>query len=290
MTLLNGTDWTSSDFANGAHRTNFPEAVFDDFLAECDSQILAVGSALTATSSSSVTVGTGSKTFTVGTGKGFADGLWLIAFRTSDPTVYMIGQVTGYSGGDVTISVASGETAGAGTFTDWTIGIGGRRGASGDVTGPGSSTDNALVRWGGGGGDAIQDSGWLLGDDDTLDGQDNELIRALLRDVSYQVNPIGTIQAGTNTIDYEDGNVATITGAAVSATLAVDNWPGTGDLGILIAVVTNGGVISSLTHPTGTVWEAGVAPDLTTSGTDIVVYITLDGGATILGRHALNFS
>jgi len=290
MTVMNGTDWTSSAFANGGHRTNFPEAVFDDFLAEAALQIAAMGSALAATSSSSVAVGTGSKTFAIGTGKGFATGLWLVVFRTSDPSVYMLGPVTGYSGGDVTVSVASGNVAGSGTYDDWTIGIGGQRGPVGDLSGPGSSTDNALVRWNGGGGSAVQDSGWVLGDSDVLDANDNALIQALLQDVAYEVQALGTIQAGTNTIDYEAGNVVTITGAAVSSTLAVDNWPGTGDLGILVAVVTNGGLISSLTHPSGTVWEGGSPPALTTSGTDILLYITLDGGAALLGRHALNFS
>lgn len=137
MVTLNGNPYANTDFPNGGWRDLFPSPVFDDFLAECELQILAVGSALTATSSSSVAVGTGSKVFTVGTGKGFAAGLWLVVYRTSDPSTYLIGQVTAYSGGDVTITVASGDTAGSGTYTDWTLGIGGQRGpagADGDVT------------------------------------------------------------------------------------------------------------------------------------------------------------
>lgn len=37
-------------------------------------------------------------------------------------------------------------------------------GGSGDVSGPGSSTDNALARWNGTSGDTIQDSGYIYGD------------------------------------------------------------------------------------------------------------------------------
>jgi hypothetical protein len=40
--------------------------------------------------------------------------------------------------------------------------------AAGDVAGPGSSTDNALVRFDGAGGSAVQNSGWILSDADAL--------------------------------------------------------------------------------------------------------------------------
>jgi len=137
MATLNGNTYVNANFPNGGWRDLFPDPIFGDMLAEIEIRIAAVGSALAATSSSSVAVGTGSKTWTIGTGKGFTAGLWLVVYRTADPTTYLIGQVTDYSGGDVTISVASGDTAGSGIYADWTLGIGGQRGpagADGDVT------------------------------------------------------------------------------------------------------------------------------------------------------------
>ena len=82
-----------------------------------------VASALTATSSSSVAIGTGSKVFTVGTGYAFANGQNVRVASDADPsTDFMDGVVTDYSGGDLTITVASGDEHGSGTHTDWSIG------------------------------------------------------------------------------------------------------------------------------------------------------------------------
>jgi len=41
---------------------------------------------------------------------------------------------------------------------------------AGDVSGPGSSTDNAIVRWDGAGGDTLQDSGVIIDDSDVVTG------------------------------------------------------------------------------------------------------------------------
>jgi len=41
---------------------------------------------------------------------------------------------------------------------------------SGDVSGPGSGTDNAIARWDGTGGDTLQDSGITIDDDENIDG------------------------------------------------------------------------------------------------------------------------
>ncbi len=45
---------------------------------------------------------------------------------------------------------------------------GGGGGGDGDVSGPGSSTDNAVARWDGTGGDTLQDSGVIIDDSDNL--------------------------------------------------------------------------------------------------------------------------
>lgn len=77
------------------------------------------------TSTTSVTIGTGSKAFTTQTGKDFAVGQFVVVARTSDVSRYMIGQISAYNSGTgaMTVSVAYIDTAGGGTYTDWTISL-----------------------------------------------------------------------------------------------------------------------------------------------------------------------
>jgi hypothetical protein len=68
-----------------------------------------------------------------------------------------------------TVEASSGATP----FSDtdnlyFSIDVSGDKGDPGDISGPGSSTDNALVRWDGTSGAIIQDSGWTLDDSGTL--------------------------------------------------------------------------------------------------------------------------
>ena len=101
---------------------------------ECQDQVTAAASALAATSASSVAVGSGAKSFTIGTGAGFGVGAYVLVARTADPTgTWMLGVVTAYSGGDVTIDVGASDYAGGGTHSDWTLGISGPRGPAGEA-------------------------------------------------------------------------------------------------------------------------------------------------------------
>jgi hypothetical protein len=68
-----------------------------------------------------------------------------------------------------TVEASSGATP----FSDtdnlyFSIDVSGDKGDPGDISGPGSSTDNALVRFDGAGGSAVQNSGWILSDDNAL--------------------------------------------------------------------------------------------------------------------------
>jgi hypothetical protein len=68
-----------------------------------------------------------------------------------------------------TVEASSGATP----FSDtdnlyFSIDVSGDKGDPGDLSGPGSSTDNALVRFDGAGGNAVQNSGWILSDADAL--------------------------------------------------------------------------------------------------------------------------
>jgi hypothetical protein len=80
-------------------------------------QYLAIGSG---TSTTSNAIGTGAKTFTTQSGLLYVATGLLRVWRTSDPTKWMEGTVTSYSGTSLVLNVT--DTSGAGTFTDWTIG------------------------------------------------------------------------------------------------------------------------------------------------------------------------
>ncbi len=73
------------------------------------------------TSTSSLAIGTGAKAFNNQAGKAWAIGMFVVAARTSAPSNYMYGQVTGFAGGTLTINCTI--ASGAGTFTDWTISL-----------------------------------------------------------------------------------------------------------------------------------------------------------------------
>jgi len=95
------------------------------------SATLAAASAakLTGTSTSSNTIAAVPKTFTTQAGKFFEQGRWLLITSDADPTNYMHGQVTAYSGTSLTVNVTN--VGGSGTHTDWTIRVSGTRGAPG---------------------------------------------------------------------------------------------------------------------------------------------------------------
>jgi hypothetical protein len=68
-----------------------------------------------------------------------------------------------------TVEASSGATP----FSDtdnlyFSIDVSGDKGDPGDLSGPGSSTDNAIVRWDGTGGSTLQNSGWTLSDANAL--------------------------------------------------------------------------------------------------------------------------
>lgn len=82
------------------------------------------GAPFQATSTTSLSVGTGSKSLTLAqTGKLFVIGQSVVIARTSAPGTQMTGVITAFtsSTGAMTVEVAA--TAGAGTHTDWTIGL-----------------------------------------------------------------------------------------------------------------------------------------------------------------------
>lgn len=86
----------------------------------------AAGVVFTATSATSNAIGGGSRTWAVGAGLSYQVGLYVIATDTADTGNWMHGQVTAYSGGNLTVNVT--RTRGAGTITAWNIGLSGPEG------------------------------------------------------------------------------------------------------------------------------------------------------------------
>lgn len=91
------------------------------------------GAGYTATSSSSVLIGLGSKTFTTQAGLAYTAGARVRASYSADPTKYVEGICTSYSG--TSLVMTSDNTAGAGTYNTWNINLAGDVGGSGASAG-----------------------------------------------------------------------------------------------------------------------------------------------------------
>jgi hypothetical protein len=175
------------------------------------------------------------------------------------------------------------------------------------VIGPGSSTDESLVRWNGINGSLVQSSGWILSDADaltaggTLDmdgnaltvdavtlsgvvsGNDQEMNRVKLKD--YSETAVVANTGTTYTIDLENGNVfnLTLTG---NCTYTFSNPPASGSAGAFTLIQNQDGAGSrTVTWPASVEWAGGSAPTITStaSSTDVFTFITTDGGTTWYG-------
>ena len=122
-------------YANEAADYNAEQVSFASTAAASayDQATAAAASALTAlnapgtsgTSTTSLTIGAGAQTFTTQAGKAWAVGQPAIIARTSAPdTARMSGTITAYNTGTGAMTVLVDTLLGAGTFSDWTIGLG----------------------------------------------------------------------------------------------------------------------------------------------------------------------
>jgi hypothetical protein len=207
-----------------------------------------------------------------------------------------------------TVEASSGATP----FSDtdnlyFSIDVSGDKGDPGDLSGPGSSTDNALVRFDGAGGNAVQNSGWILSDADaltaggTLDmdgnaltvdevtlsgvvsGNDQEMNRVKLKD--YSETTVIANTGATYTIDLESGNVFNLT-LTDNCTYTFSNPPASGSAGAFTLIQNQDGTGSrTVTWPASVEWAGGSAPTITStaSSTDVFTFITTDGGTTWYG-------
>jgi len=89
----------------------------------------------------------------------------------------------------------------------------------------------------------------------------------------------------TLTLDCHTGNNFSVTTAANITSLVVSNLPASGIAFFFTLKVTFGGS-HSISWPSAVKWNAGTAPTLSTSGTDVFSFYTVDSGTTIYGFTA----
>lgn len=116
----------------------------------------------------------------------------------------------------------------------------------------------------------------------TLAMADQKITRPQIEDYAETVNAIGSIGGGTQDIDLELGNVVSATVDTSTTTFTFSNPPATGKAGSFTLILTNGGS-QTVNWPASVDWDNGEAPALTTSGVDILSFLTVDGGTTWYG-------
>ena len=92
--------------------------------------------------------------------------------------------------------------------------------------------------------------------------------------------------SGTRAIDLEDGNAVTCTVATGANTFTFSNAPACGGF---VLELTNGGS-QTVNWPASVDWPDGVAPSLTSSGVDVLIFLTFDTGTTWRGMLAMRDS
>jgi len=116
-------------------------------------------------------------------------------------------------------------------------------------------------------------------------GADNQIGRVNLIDYGEVTNAIGSTGGGTQDIDLTLGNNVVATVDTSANTFTFSNPTASDELCGFTLFLTNGG--SQTVNWPGTVdWAGATAPTLTTSGLDILVFVTTDGGSIWHGMVA----
>jgi hypothetical protein len=111
----------------------------------------------------------------------------------------------------------------------------------------------------------------------TLSVADNIINRPVLEDYAIQGSAIGNAGA-TRTFDLAVANFFSVT-IDQATTFTFSNPPASGDFGCFVMEITNGSAFV-ITFPASVDFVGGVAPTLTASGVDQLVFTTRDGGTT----------
>ena len=111
-------------------------------------------------------------------------------------------------------------------------------------------------------------------------GADQTVSAINLKDYGEITNALGNV-TGATTVDLNDGNsvTATVTGAV---TWTFSNPTASDEMCGFSLKLVNGGSAAQ-TWPASVDWPSATAPTLTASGTDVLVFFTVDGGTTWYG-------
>ena len=117
-----------------------------------------------------------------------------------------------------------------------------------------------------------------------VDGNDTVLGKFNLKDYGEVTVAKGNLGA-TPAFDISTGNHQTGTNNQTITSSTFTNPTASDELCSFVLSLTNGGAFS-IVWPTSVDWEGGTAPTLTTSGLDILVFMTYDGGTIWHGMLA----
>ena len=118
------------------------------------------------------------------------------------------------------------------------------------------------------------------------DGLDTTVSKINLKDYGEVTNAIGATGGGTQDIDLTAGNSVSATVDTSTNTFTFSDPTASDELCGFTLTLVNGG--SQTVYWPGSVdWAGGTAPTLTTSGTDILTFFTIDGGTIWHGAIAI---
>jgi hypothetical protein len=112
-------------------------------------------------------------------------------------------------------------------------------------------------------------------------GGDQEVSAVTFKDVAVKTIVLGASGGGTLTANLSLGQHFTATIDTGSSVISVSNAVASDEYMAWVISLTNGG--SQTITWTAVDWEGGEAPDLTSSGLDLLGFFTYDGGTTIHG-------
>ena len=115
-----------------------------------------------------------------------------------------------------------------------------------------------------------------------VDGGAQVISNPVVKDYGETVNAIGGTGGGTQDIDITAGNVVTATVDTSTNTFTFSNPSATGVSCSFTLILTNGGS-QTVVWPGAVDWAAATAPTLTTSGVDVLTFMTIDAGVIWYG-------
>ena len=115
-----------------------------------------------------------------------------------------------------------------------------------------------------------------------VDGGAQVISNPVVKDYGETVNVIGGTGGGTQDFDITAGNVVTATVDTSANTFTFSNPSVSGVSCSFTLILTNGGS-QTVNWPASVDWAAATAPTLTTSGVDVLTFMTVDAGTIWYG-------